>query len=60
MYNNQFLVKRFYKTDGTIVLVSENEEYSPIVIDSKENVNIVGKVVEIRRVPKRKGTKKGR
>jgi repressor LexA len=38
MYNNQFLVKRFYKTDGTIVLVSENEEYSPIVIDSKENI----------------------
>ncbi|KUK24571.1 MAG: Putative prophage repressor [Thermotoga sp. 50_1627] len=53
IYCNQFLVKRFYRSDGKIVLVGDNEEYAPIVVDPNERFRLIGRVVEIRRLPKR-------
>jgi len=54
IYGNQFLVKRFYRADGKIVLFGDNEEYAPIVVDPGERFRLLGRVVEIRRVPKRR------
>ncbi|MEM2120614.1 MAG: XRE family transcriptional regulator [Archaeoglobaceae archaeon] len=57
IYENQFLVKRFYKSDGRIVLFSDNSEYAPIVVEVCDRFNIVGRVVEIRHIPKKRKLK---
>lgn len=54
---NSYLLKRFYRRNQNIVLVSSNEEYGVIFVDGTERFEIVGRVVEIRRVPKRRGHK---
>ncbi|MEN3009312.1 XRE family transcriptional regulator [Pseudothermotoga sp.] len=58
MYENQFLVKRLYRDDGKIVLIADNDEYAPITVNPNERFEIIGKVVEVRHVPKRKRAKR--
>lgn len=57
IYMNNFFVKRIYKTDNQIILIGDNEEYAPILIEYPEWFTIVGKVVEIRHSPKPKRLK---
>lgn len=42
--DNDKTVKRFYKTNGTVTLLSENPNYAPIVLTSGD-VRILGKLV---------------
>jgi len=47
-------LKRVKKMDNNIVLYPENSEYDPIFVKEGEDIEIIGKVVEVRFEPKRK------
>ena len=59
IYDGQFYVKRIHFVDGTVMLMSDNDEYAPIIVDPRERFEVIGKVVEVRRIPKRKRFRKG-
>lgn len=59
IYDNRFFIKRIHFVDSQVVLLSDNDEYAPIIIDPKERFEVIGKVVEIRRIPKRKRFRRG-
>lgn len=44
-------LKRFYRTNSTIILQPENKDYQPIVL-SNENVHIAGKLVAVLNIVK--------
>ena len=59
IYDGQFYVKRIHFVDGTVMLMSDNDEYAPIIVDPQERFEVIGKVVEVRRIPKRKRFRRG-
>jgi len=59
IYDNHFFVKRIHFVDSQIVLLSENDEYLPIIVDPNTRFEVIGKVIEIRRVPRRKRFRRG-
>lgn len=42
--NNEAVLKRIYKTDGTIILQSENPKYQPKFITNHSEIRIIGKL----------------
>ncbi|MCS7175654.1 helix-turn-helix domain-containing protein [Pseudothermotoga sp.] len=54
LYMNVIRVKRFFKADNDIMLLNDNTEYAPIFIEKLERFQLIGKVVEIRRIPRPK------
>lgn len=48
---NEATLKRFYRTNSTIILQPENKDYQPIVL-SNENVHIAGKLVAVLNIVK--------
>ncbi len=49
LLDDEATVKRFRKLNGTIELIPENEKYSPLRLNNKENLSIIGKVVGVYR-----------
>ena len=52
LINDEAVVKRFYKTEDGIELVSSNPDYPPIKIsvkDAGDSVKIIGRVVAVHR-----------
>lgn len=44
-YNGEFLVKHFKPVNGTILLVSENMDFDPIIVNDNDQFQILGVVV---------------
>jgi len=47
--DNTIYLKRIYKSNGTLILQSENPKYAPIVVNLKNenNVHVIGKLIKI-------------
>jgi len=45
--NSQPILRRIYFEDGYIILQSENPEIPPIIIESPEEINVLGKAVKV-------------
>lgn len=44
LINDEAVLKRVYKRNGTLILQSENPDYPPIICDKKSDVRIIGKL----------------
>jgi repressor LexA len=44
LIDGEAVLKRVYKTDGTIILQSENPKYKPIIVDGSKDIKIIGKL----------------
>lgn len=44
-YNGEFLIKHFKPVNGTILLVSENMDYDPIIVNDNDEFKILGIIV---------------
>lgn len=53
LLDNEATVKRLSISDEAIQLLPENPKYRPLVIDPNQDFRIIGKVVAVRRVPKK-------
>lgn len=49
LIDDEIVLKRVYKTNGTIILQSENPKYQPIVVQKSDmkNVRIIGKLKKV-------------
>lgn len=49
LIDDEIVLKRVYKTNGTIILQSENPKYQPIVVQKNDmkNVRIIGKLKKV-------------
>ncbi|WP_297987192.1 LexA family transcriptional regulator, partial [uncultured Anoxybacillus sp.] len=49
LIDDEIVLKRVYKTNGTIILQSENPKYQPIVLQKSDmkNVRIIGKLKKV-------------
>lgn len=47
LLHDEATMKRFFNRDGKIYLMPENEKYSPIEIENREDFSIIGKVVGV-------------
>lgn len=45
--DGEAVLKRVYKTDGKVVLQSENPKYPPIILDENSDVKIIGKLKKV-------------
>lgn len=43
------VLKKLIKAENGIILYSLNEKYPPLVFSDKDNIKVIGKVIEIRR-----------
>ncbi|MED1419056.1 XRE family transcriptional regulator [Bacillus smithii] len=41
------VLKRVYKTNGSVILQSENPKYQPIILDNNKDVRIIGKLKKV-------------
>lgn len=44
MVDDEAVLKRVYRTDGSLFLQSENPKYPPIIVNQNSNVKIIGKL----------------
>ena len=47
MLDDETTVKRFYKKNSEIKLLPDNENYSPIVVNKRNNFSIIGRVLGV-------------
>jgi repressor LexA len=47
LIDGEAVLKRVYKTNGTIILQSENPKYQPIIVDGQKNIRIIGKLKKV-------------
>ena len=47
IYNNNPLVKRLKQQKGIMMLLSDNNNYDPIIIEDYDDFFVIGKVVEV-------------
>lgn len=45
--NGEAVLKRVYKTDGTLILQSENPKYKPIIVKGDENTKVIGRLKKV-------------
>lgn len=42
LIDGEAVLKRVYKTDGAVILQSENPNYKPVMLDESKNIRIIG------------------
>lgn len=47
LINNEAVLKRVFKSDGTVILQSENQNYNPIILDESKSIKIIGKLKKV-------------
>lgn len=45
LIDNEVVLKRYIENHGTVMLMSENPKYLPIIVNKEDNVRILGKAV---------------
>lgn len=47
LIDEEAVLKRVYKTNGNVILQSENPKYPPIILDENKNIRIIGKLKKV-------------